>query len=188
MLRLCHELNRYSADLDFWFTRTVEPKAFLRSLRTLLEEGYDVTDAKVQYHTALCEIRSNEYPKRLKIEIRRMGEGSDFEERIAFSPYSTKQVILKVHTLEQTMKKKLEAAVHREEIRDFFDIEFLLRMGIPLVGTAKELGRLKTVIGKFKKNDYRVTLGSTLEPETRKYYTTNNFSLLLSHIDRGEED
>jgi hypothetical protein len=61
-------------------------------------------------------------------------------------------------------------------------------MGIPLVGTAKELGRLKTVIGKFKKNDYRVTLGSTLEPETRKYYTTNNFSLLLSHIDRGGED
>ena len=30
MLRLCHELNRYSVDLDFWFMRQVQENAFFR--------------------------------------------------------------------------------------------------------------------------------------------------------------
>jgi len=188
MLRLCHELDRYSADLDFWFIRKVDPETYFRSLRTFLGEGYEVTDSKVKYHTILCEIRSNNYPKRLKIEIRRMVKECDFQERIAFSQNSAKQVILKVHTLEQTMKNKVEAAVDREEIRDCFDIEFLLRQGVPLIGTTSKLGTLKTVIGKFRENDYKVTLGSTLESDTRKYYIANNFSLLLSHITRRKQE
>jgi predicted nucleotidyltransferase component of viral defense system len=36
MLRLCHELNRYSVDLDFWFVRKTAQKVFLTScLKTL---------------------------------------------------------------------------------------------------------------------------------------------------------
>jgi predicted nucleotidyltransferase component of viral defense system len=184
MLRLCHELNRYSADLDFWFTRRIVRKTYFQSLRTFLEKEYELTDSEVKFNTILCEIRSNNYPKRLKIEIRRMAKECDFQERIAFSPYGTKQVILKVHTLEQSMKNKIAAAVDREEIRDCFDIEFLLRQGIPLTGTRARLKTLEKVIGKFREKHYKVTLGSTLESETRKYYVANNFSLLLSHLRR----
>lgn len=32
MLRLCHELNRYSVDLDFWFVRETAQKAFFDRL------------------------------------------------------------------------------------------------------------------------------------------------------------
>jgi hypothetical protein len=39
---------------------------------------------------------------------------------------------LKAHTLEQTMKNKIAALMERGEIRDGFDIEFLLRQGVPL--------------------------------------------------------
>jgi predicted nucleotidyltransferase component of viral defense system len=182
MMRLCYELNRYSADLDFWFIKDVDLNAYFESLRTFLGEEYEVTDAEVKHYTILNEIRSENYPKRLKIEIRKMVKKCDFQERIAFSPFSTKQVILRVHTLEQMMKNKVEAAINREEIRDCFDIEFLLRRGVSLTGSRKELGTLKNIISKFGEKDYKVTLGSTLEPDMRKYFIDNNFSLLLSHI------
>jgi len=182
MLRLCHELDRYSADLDFWFTRDVDPEPYLHSLRASLGKQYEITDAIVKHFTVLCEIRSHRHPRRLKIEIRRKSRSCDFQERIAFSRFSTKQVILKVHTLEQSMKNKVQAAVEREEIRDCFDIEFLLRRGVPLPGSSDTLSALRKVIGGFGEKEYKVTLGSTLEPETRRYYTKNNFSLLLEHI------
>jgi predicted nucleotidyltransferase component of viral defense system len=184
MLRLCHELNRYSADLDFWFVRTVHPRTYFTSLRAFLEGEYEVTDAQMKYYTIICELRSANYPRRLKIEIRRAVKRCDFEERIAFSPHDTKQVILRVHTLEQTMKNKIEAAVERKEIRDCFDIEFLLRRGVSLTGSSKKLKALKSVVDQFNENDYKVTLGSTLEADARKYYVANGFSLLVSHIDR----
>ena len=28
MLRLCHELNRYSVDLDFWFIKSISQKEY----------------------------------------------------------------------------------------------------------------------------------------------------------------
>jgi len=188
MLRLCYDLNRYSADLDFWFTRETDSGAYLDSMQVFLRGDYEVTDAQIKYHTVLCEIRSHDYPKRLKIEIRRRVKQCDLQERIAFSPHSTKQVALKVHTLEQTMKNKIEAAVTRQEIRDYFDLEFLLRKGIRLSGDRVVLRKLERRVHTFKQKDYKVTLGSTLEPDIRKYYVENNFSLLLSHIthEQGE--
>lgn len=57
MLRLCHELARYSADLDFWFMREVDPEPYLDSMRAYLRKQYEVTDAKVKHFTVLCEIR-----------------------------------------------------------------------------------------------------------------------------------
>ncbi|MBN1481235.1 hypothetical protein EH223_02515 [candidate division KSB1 bacterium] len=71
MLRLCHELPRYSVDLDFWFIKTVEEDAHFSRLCQALAEHYEITDAATKYHTLLCEIRSPHYPRRLKIEIRR---------------------------------------------------------------------------------------------------------------------
>lgn len=182
MLRLCHELNRYSADLDFWFIKKLDQREYFRKLKTYLNKEYELTDAHVKYHTLLFEFRSQHHPKRLKIEIRKLQKGCDFEEKIAFSKYSTKQVLLKVHTLQQTMKNKIEAAIERREIRDCFDIEFLLRQGVPLAAKKEQLVKLKRVIAGFKRRDYNVTLGSILEPEMRKYYRENKFSYLSHKI------
>jgi hypothetical protein len=91
-------------------------------------------------------------------------------------------VILTVQTPEQMMKNKLDAAIDREEIRDCFDMEFLLKMGVPLPSAAEKLSKLKKVISGFKRSDYSVTLGSLLDPEMRKYYVENGFSYLLGKI------
>jgi hypothetical protein len=54
----------------------------------------------------------------------------------SFPKYSTKQVSLTAHTPEQMMKNKITAAIDRREIRDCFDIEFLLRIGAPFSSSA----------------------------------------------------
>lgn len=178
MLRLCYELNRCSAGLDFWFLKKTDEKAYFKKLREYLSKEYELTDAQIKFYTILFEIRSKGYPKRLKIEIRKQIKPCDFQERIAFSRYSSKQVILRVHTLEQTMKNKIAAALERGEVRDFFDIESLLKKGVPLKASAGELAGLKEAISKLDKKDFRVTLGSMLEPEMRKYYAKDGFSYL----------
>ena len=185
MLRLCYELDRYSVDLDFWFIKKVSQKDYFRKLKDFLGKEYELTDAQIKFHTLLFEFRSRNYPKRLKIEIRKKMKECDYTEKIAFSEYSTKQVILKVHTLEQTMKNKIAAALERKEIRDCFDIEFLLRRGVSLSASKKELDKLRDVILGFKEKDFKVTLGSILEPEARKYYVTNKFSYLLDKIEQA---
>jgi len=40
MLRLCHELNRYSVDLDFWFVKKISQKGFFEKIRKSLEIDY----------------------------------------------------------------------------------------------------------------------------------------------------
>lgn len=183
MLRLCYELNRYSADLDFWFVKKIDVKGYFQDLKEYLKKGYEITDAAIKFHTLLFEIRTKGYPKRLKIEIRKKQKQCDFQERIAFSKYSTDQVILKAHTLEQAMKNKIEAALSRREIRDCFDIEFLLRRGVRLDIDKKKIKNLKSAIALFKNKDYSVTLGGLLEPKERAYYKNNKFSYLLSKLD-----
>ncbi len=118
----------------------------------------------------------------MKIEIRKGIKRGDFQERIAFSPHANMQVILKTHTLEQMMKNKIEAALNRKDIRDFFDIEFLLRQGVPLEAGKTKLNLLKKISGSFKEGDYRVTLGSVLGPEARKFYRKSKFDYLLRKI------
>lgn len=182
MLRLCHELNRYSADLDFWFIKKVEPKAYFQRLKEYLSKYYEITDSQIKFNTILFEMRLPLYPKRLKIEIRREVKKCDFEERIAFSRFGTKQVILRVHTLIQVMNNKIEAALTRKDIRDFFDIEFLLRRGAALDVSADKLLALRKVAIAFKENDYRVSLGSLLDNSERAYYIQNKFEYLLTKI------
>ncbi len=182
MLRLCYELNRYSVDLDFWFVKKADPKAYFSRLKKYLGARYELTDAQIKYYTILMELRSKGYPKRLKIEIRKEVKDCDFEERIAFSKFSSKQIILKVLTLEQMMKNKVEAALGRREIRDFYDIEFLLKKGIPIKASRKELDNLLNISGKFKENDFSITLGSLVEKDVRKYYITHKFAYLQEKI------
>lgn len=182
MLRLCYELNRYSVDLDFWFIRKTDYNTYFKKLRTYLESRYDLTYAQTKSNILLFEIRSKDYQKRLKIEIRREIKSCDYQEKIAFSKCHTKQVLLRVHTLEQTMKNKIEAALDRAEIRDFFDIEFMLRNGIPLTATTAQKDLMAKTIAGFKASDYSVKLGALLDPETRRYYTKNQFDYLLNKL------
>jgi hypothetical protein len=133
----------------------------------------------VKHFTFLFEFRSASYPKRLKFEIRKEKKDCDYQEKIAFSTFSTKQVVLKAHTLEQTMKNKIDAFLERGEIRDFFDIEFLLRRGIKLPAIAgKKFIEFRKKLGGFKDRDFKVKLGSILENDIRNYYIANKFSYL----------
>ena len=179
MLRLCHELNRYSVDLDFWFIKGIPQKKYFDNIQKAFEKDYEITDAEIKHYTLLFELRSPEYPKRLKIEIRRKLKECDYRNKIAFSKSSTRQVLVKAHTLEQTMKNKIQAFLDRGEIRDCFDIEFLIRRGVDLsVSSKREIADLQNRIKSLKDMDFRVKLGSILEKDYRNYYVESKFSFL----------
>ncbi len=183
MLRLCHELNRYSVDLDFWFIKKVTQKEYFETLLKSFENDYEITDAEIKFNTLLLELRSSEYPKRLKIEIRRELKECDYQKKIAFSRYSTKQVLLTAHTLKQTMENKIKALLDRGEIRDCYDIEFMIRRGVRIpVDSAREVESIKRKIAGFKDNDFKVKLGSILEQDYRNYYIENKFSFLEENL------
>lgn len=183
MLRLCFDLKRYSADLDFWFVKPTPEDDFFINLQQVLDNQYDLLDSQRKHYTLLFEIRSSNYPKRLKIEIRRGVNECDFQDRIAFSQYSNKQVLLRVHTLKQTMNNKIKALLERGEPRDGFDIESIIRKGVSLPQLSdiqkKELiNRIKS----FKNTDFKVKLGSILESGLRQYYIENRFSYLMEKL------
>jgi len=183
MLRLCHELKRYSVDLDFWRIKDVPEPILFDQIKEVLQKNYDITDAQKKHFSILFEIRSGYFPKRLKIEIRKEIRAWDFQEKIAFSKFSTKQVVLKAHTLEQTMKNKIAALLERAEIRDGFDIEFLLRQGIPLPDLSNtDKTRMIARLDSFKENDFKVKLGSILESDIRAYYIENRFEYLRQKV------
>ena len=179
MLRLCHELNRYSVDLDFWFVKGVSQKAHFHTMLRAFETDYEITDSQMKRFSLLIELRSASYPKRLNIEIRRESKDCDYQEKIAFSRFSTRQVVVRAHTLDQTMKNKTEAFLDRGEIRDCYDIEFMLRRGIELPLLAdKQLLALQKKLARFKERDFKVKLGSILESNVRDYYATHRFGYL----------
>ncbi len=186
MLRLCHELPRYSVDLDFWKSKNIDDTQLLRRLQSHLGKHYEVTDAQLKYFTILVEMRSPRFPRRLKIEIRREQRDWEVEDKIAFSPFSTIQVLLRAHTLQQTLRNKLEAFLDRGAIRDAFDLEFILRQGVLLPQLAPEQKQqLLERIHQFKPRDFKVTLGSVIPGDLRDYYTQNGFRFLEEKILKG---
>ena len=179
MLRLCHELNRYSADLDFWFIKKMPQQKYFDNMQKVLRKDYEVTDDQVKQKTLLFELRSSRYPKRMKIEIRRELKECDYQKTIAFSKSSTKQILVNAHTLQQTMGNKIDAFLDREEIRDCFDIEFLIRRGVHFPDVSVEvIEELRKKVRGFKNIDFKVKLGSILEQDIRDYYVENRFSFL----------
>ncbi len=185
MLRLCWGLKRYSFDLDFWFLEHIDADEYFQRINEGLLHYYEITDSKSKYYSFLIELRSPDYQSRLKIEIRKEIRQWDVEQRIAYSPYSTKQVAVRVHTLQQTIENKIAAAIDRKQIRDFFDIEFLLRQGISLPNNKDVLRRLERIARSFNKRDYRVSLGSLLEKDMRDYYVKHGFDFLLAKINEA---
>jgi len=183
MLRLCHELNRYSVDLDFWFVKKVSQNDFFDKGIKTFEKYYEITDAQIKRYTILFELRSSQYPKRLKIEIRRELKDCDYQQDIAFSKFSTKQVVLKTHTLDQTINNKIEAFLDRGEIRDCFDIEFMLRRGVEIPRMdEKQSIAFRKKLALLKERDFKVKLGSILETDTRDYYIANRFHYLQEKL------
>ena len=179
MLRLCHELPRYSVDLDFWLIKEIKLEKFFSRCQQLLAGKYQLTDAHIKHYSLLFEIRSAQFPKRLKIEIRKEIKVWDLQAKIAYSKFSNKQVMLKAHTLEQTMLNKLNALMERREIRDGFDIEFLIRQGISLPDLSEsDIVKLRDRVKSYKPNEFKITLGSILDAELRIYYIENRFQIL----------
>lgn len=182
MLRLCYGLNRFSVDLDFWIYKEIDVKKYFTSLREFLSQYYSISDAENKFYTLLFEIRSKDYPRSLKTEMRKKDEKVKTELSIAYSKYSETQVLVKTLSLSEVMKSKVEAFLSRKEIRDVFDIEFLLRRGIELRAKKEELRELFKGINSLGKKEYSIKLGSILEKEDRKYYMKENFKILQQRI------
>lgn len=182
MLRLCHGLNRYSVDLDFYFLKDLDIDIFHEKMLVCLSKRYNITDSAKTHFTLLYEFKSKDYPQRLKIEIRRKALKFKYEESIAFSAHSTEQVLLKTLTSEQMMENKIRAFLDRAAIRDCFDIEFLMKKGVELKVDKKTGLEIKSQIGKFKKRDFDVSLGFLLGAEDRQYYSKNGFKIFLSRL------
>ena len=183
MLRLCHGLNRFSVDLDFWLLTVIDEKGFFKNVRECLAQSYEITDAAMKFRTMLFEIRSKSYPRRLKLEFRREAKRVGAEKVIAYSPHSTLQVMVTAARLDDVMKSKVDAFLDRDEVRDLFDMEFLFKKGIPFDGIPVE--RLRKVLGgmeKLRDRDYVNRLGPLLEAKERAYYTKENFKILKAGL------
>jgi predicted nucleotidyltransferase component of viral defense system len=181
MLRLCYDLKRYSVDLDFWIIKNVDVSKYFKKLKESLSQKNELTDSYNKHFSLLCEIRSPDYPKRLKLEIRKKIIDHDYQQGIAYSRFSNTQVALRTHTLNQTMRNKVSAFIDRGAIRDAFDIEFLLRRGIEFPSVNKlELETILKKLKSFKAREFKVTLGSVIEQDLRNYYIENRFKFLES--------
>lgn len=183
MLRLCYGLNRYSVDLGFWLLNKIDEKRFFNSLKKLfIDEDYALKDAAIKHHTILFEIKSDKYPQSLKIEIRKGDRRAETETAIAYSPNSNAQVFLNTLTLKEMLKAKVKAFLSRKEIRDVFDLEFLVKRGVGLDLKKEELTQLLAGIERLGKNDYRHKLIPLLLASERKYYIDKNFVILKAAI------
>lgn len=177
MLRLCHGLDRFSVDLDFWITRDLSP-GFFENIKTYLLDYYDIKDSMDKYYTILFELKSNAFPRSLKLEIRKQVKKIRTDHVIAYSRYANRQVLLKAVSLADMMESKLEAFLARKEIRDVFDMEFLIKRGVPLKAPADTLEEVLKLIHALPRRDYTAKLGSLLEKESRDYYSSENFKIL----------
>lgn len=177
MLRLCHGLDRFSVDLDFWIIKDLRPE-FFENLKAYLARYYEIKDSAEKFYTILFELKSPAYPRSLKLEIRREVKKIHVEQVIAYSKYANTQVFLKAVSLKDMMKSKLDAFLDRKEIRDVFDMEFLFRRGTPLEASVDTLRETLRLINALPVRDYTVKLGSLLEKKQRKYYSAENFKIL----------
>jgi len=185
MLRLCHNLNRYSTDLDFWLSQNEDSKSLFAIIKKNLSDNYRLTDSANKKFTLLFEIKPSSVNRSLKIEIRKEQTNFDWERKIAFSRFTIKQVMVRGLTLIQMMQNKFEALLSRKIIRDAFDIKFLLMRGIDFPNDKNKLQRALEIINSFKEQDYKVTLGSILDENDRMYYLENRFNLLKEELTKN---
>ena len=104
------------------------------------------------------------------------------EQTIAYSPYSTIQVLVRSISLQDMMRSKFEALLQRKEIRDAYHLEFLVKKGVDVEITSERAKQVLKVIEDFTSYDYSVKLGSVLEADRRVYYRVSNFRILKEHL------
>ncbi len=182
MLRLCYGLNRFSVDLDFWVNKELNYRRFFLNLADFLSGYYTLTDRQSKFFTLLLELKSVEYLRRLKIEIRKEPRRIELERAIAYSRYATTQVLVTVPKLNEMLRAKIDAFLVRREIRDVFDIEFIIKNGVNLPEDVGIVRKLQRGIDQLTRRDYTVKLGSLLDAEFRKYYLNENFKILKMAI------
>ena len=185
MLRLCHNLNRYSTDLDFWLDKKEDSKAIFLTIKKALSDNYKLIDSANKKFTLLFEIKTPSVNRSLKIEIRKEQIDFEWERKIAFSKYAHKQVMIKGLTLKQMMRNKIDALLSRKLIRDAFDIEFLLMRGVDIPSDKSNLRSVLQIINNFKNQEYKVTLDSILEEKARKFYLENRFKFLKEELKKS---
>ena len=187
MLRLCFGLNRYSTDLDFHLMNGKDYKKDFKMLKeAFVREGFEITDYQEKHFTYLMELRGKDYPRRLKIEIRKQPtDDTLIMQSIAFSKSAPiLQVKLTTYTLEQMWKDKVRTFLDRHEIRDLFDIEFLLRRGAGKLADIdqKILTELLKELEGLSEFDFKNRLGNLLNTADRKFYMENKFAFLNGEL------
>lgn len=185
MLRLCHNLNRYSTDLDFWLDAKSDSKKIYFKCKNSLSANYQLTDFANKRNTLLFELKAPAVTRSLKIEIRKGQFDFSWERKIAFSRFTNKQVMVKGLTLQQMANNKIEALTSRKLIRDAFDLEFLLMRGVDLPAEKEKLEKALRIINNFKEQEFKVTLGSVLEEKDRKFYLENRFKFLKEELTKN---
>jgi predicted nucleotidyltransferase component of viral defense system len=191
MLRLCFGLDRYSVDLDFWLLTKNEEKdfdhtAWFSALRQFMTRFYEIRDAADKFHTLVIELKSPDYPRSLKLEMRKGMKMTKTERAIAYSRHSSVQVYLRTIALPEMMALKIEAFLQRKEIRDAYDLEFLVKKGVLVDISPEKADQVLTAIAALTRQDYNVKLCSLLEADQRPYYRQNNFRILKSHLGKGD--
>ena len=115
MLRLCYGLERFSVDLDFWVIKDIDFNKMYKDLKRYLDEYYTIVDSANKFYTILLELRSPEYPRSLKIEIRKEPKKIKVETSIAYSKLYNAQVMVKTLSLPDMMKTKIQAFLSRKK-------------------------------------------------------------------------
>ena len=182
MLRLCHNLNRYSTDMDFWIKPESDCNTLFNKIKKVFSGTAVIKDAAMKRDTLLFEIKSSKSKRSLKIEIRKDQSDFHWERKIAFSKFANMQIAVKGLTLKQMMRNKVSAFLSRKIIRDCFDIEFLLFRGIPLSASREETLKMLEIIEGFTPKDFKVTLGALLDAEDRQFYSENQFQFLKEEL------
>jgi len=190
MLRLCFGLDRYSVDLDFWLLnnnqkKDFDPPVWFSGLRQFLARFYEFRDAADKFHTLVVELKSPDYPRSLKLEMRKGVKITRTQRAIAYSPHSSAQVYLRIVPLPDMMTSKIEAFLQRKEIRDAYDLEFLIKKGVSADISPEKADQVLSAIAALTRQDYNVKLCSLLEAAQRPYYRQNIFIILKSHFGKG---
>ena len=179
MLRLCHELPRYSLGLEFSFFKEESYDGFYDRLYAGLLRDHDVIDAQNGDHSIIVEVKRKRRMPKLKIAITKtMASPGSTEEKIAFSPHFPIQILVRGFTLQQMLQNKIVSLLSHGEIRDAFDVEFFVRKGIDLSLPEAEKEKVLKRLKGFKKRDFDVKLGGILQPELRDYYRRKKFAYL----------
>jgi predicted nucleotidyltransferase component of viral defense system len=182
MLRLCYGLDRYSVDLDFWLLPADDYSPWFADLQHYFARFYDLRDAADKFYTLIVELKSPHYPRSLKVEMRKNVNIAATERAIAYSPFSSVQVFVQTIPLQNMMRSKIDALLQRKEIRDAYDLEFLVKKGLKADISPEKANQLLTAIDALTRHDYDVKLSSLLDADQRSYYRANNFRILKAHL------